>query len=74
MNLLKFTFAEDRRVEEIFEQIIELAGSSALVMGMANIGGPGLDVVRYFANRGAAVRGRGEREPGRELCGMMNEE
>ncbi|MDZ4779755.1 MAG: poly-gamma-glutamate synthase PgsB [Planctomycetia bacterium] len=52
MNLLKFTFAEDRRVEEIFETVVELAGASALVMGMANIGGPGLDVVRYFANRG----------------------
>ncbi len=52
MNLLKFTFAEDRRVEEIFETVVELAGNSALVMGMANIGGPGLDVVRYFANRG----------------------
>jgi len=57
MNLLKFTFAEDRRVEEIFESIVELAGRSALVMGMANIGGPGLDVVRYFANRGVPARG-----------------
>ncbi len=57
MNLLKFTFAEDRRVEEIFETIVELAGRSALVMGMANIGGPGLDVVRYFANRGVPARG-----------------
>jgi poly-gamma-glutamate synthase PgsB/CapB len=57
MNLLKFTFAEDRRVEEIFETIVELSGRSALVMGMANIGGPGLDVVRYFANRGEPVRG-----------------
>lgn len=58
MNLLKFTFAEDRRVEEIFESIVELAGRSALVMGMANIGGPGLDVVRYFANRGVPARGK----------------
>lgn len=52
MNLLRFSFAEGRRVEEIFETVVELAGTSALVMGMANIGGPGLDVVRYFANRG----------------------
>lgn len=56
LNLLKFTFAEDRRVEEIFETVVELAGESALVMGMANIGGPGLDVVRYFANRGRLKR------------------
>lgn len=48
---LKLSFAEDRRVDEIFETIIELAGQSSLVMGMANIGGIGLDLVRYFANR-----------------------
>lgn len=44
-------FAEDRRVEEIFEAVVELSGKSSLAMGMANIGGVGLDVVRYFANR-----------------------
>ncbi len=51
LNPLKLKFAEDRRVEEIFETVIELSGKSSLVMGMANIGGPGLDLVRYFANR-----------------------
>ena len=45
------SFAENRRVDEIFENIIELAGESSLVMGMANIGGIGMDLVRYFANR-----------------------
>ncbi|QDT64169.1 poly-gamma-glutamate synthase PgsB [Calycomorphotria hydatis] len=45
------SFAEDLRVEEIFERVIDLAGRSALVMGMANIGGVGLDLVRYFNNR-----------------------
>ena len=45
------SFAEDRRVDEIFETIIELAGPSALVMGMANIGGVGLELTRYFSNR-----------------------
>ena len=40
-----------RRIEEIFEQIVELSGPSALVMGMANIGGQGLDLVRHFSNR-----------------------
>ncbi len=48
---MKMTFAEDRRVDEIFELIVELSGSGSLAMGMANIGGIGLDVVRYFANR-----------------------
>ncbi len=51
MDSLKLVFAEDRKADEIFERIIELSGGSALVMGMANIGGIGLDVVRYFANR-----------------------
>lgn len=44
-------FAEDRRVEEVFETIISRVDSSALVMGMGNIGGPGLPLVRYFRNR-----------------------
>ncbi len=48
---LKLAFAEDMRVDEIFELIVELSGPSSLVMGMANIGGPGLTVTRYFANR-----------------------
>ena len=48
---MKISFAEDRRVDEIFETVVELAGDSALVMGMANIGGVGLELVRYFANR-----------------------
>jgi gamma-polyglutamate synthase len=51
MDMHKVVFAENRRVEEIFEVILEQTGRSALVMGMGNIGGPGLDVVRYFHNR-----------------------
>lgn len=51
LDPLKLVFAENRRTEEIFETIIELSGKSSLAMGMANIGGVGLDVVRYFANR-----------------------
>jgi gamma-polyglutamate synthase len=47
----KLVFAEDLRIEEIFERILELSGSRSLVMGMANIGGPGLDLVRHFRNR-----------------------
>lgn len=48
---LHMTTAEDGSVEEIFERIVELAGPRALVMGMANIGGPGLALVRHFRNR-----------------------
>jgi poly-gamma-glutamate synthase PgsB/CapB len=47
----KLVFAENVRVDDIFEICIELSGPSALVMGMANIGGQGLEVVRYFKNR-----------------------
>ncbi len=47
----RITYAEDRRVEEIFEQIVELVGTSALVIGVANIGGQGLELARYFNNR-----------------------
>lgn len=47
----KFVTVEDMSVDEIFETIVGLGGRSALVMGMANIGGQGLDVVRYFKNR-----------------------
>jgi poly-gamma-glutamate synthase PgsB/CapB len=47
----KLVFAEDHPAEDIFERIVELTGRRSLAMGMANIGGIGLDVVRYFANR-----------------------
>jgi poly-gamma-glutamate synthase PgsB/CapB len=48
-----FVFAEGQSVEEVFERIIGLVGSSALVMGMGNIGGSGLELARYFNNRAA---------------------
>jgi poly-gamma-glutamate synthase PgsB/CapB len=48
---LKIVFAEDQTVDGLFEIVVELSGKSSLVMGMANIGGMGLDIVRYFANR-----------------------
>lgn len=47
----RIVLVEDLRVDEIFERIVALVGSSALVMGMGNIGGQGLDLVRYFSNR-----------------------
>jgi poly-gamma-glutamate synthase PgsB/CapB len=48
---MQLVLAEQRPVDELFEIIIDLCERSALVMGMGNIGGPGLDLVRYFRNR-----------------------
>lgn len=50
----RITVAEGESVEGIVERITDLAGQSALVMGMGNIGGPGLELVRYFAERSTA--------------------
>jgi gamma-polyglutamate synthase len=47
----RFVVVEDLGTDEIFERIIALVHSSAMVMGMGNIGGRGLDLVRHFANR-----------------------
>lgn len=51
-------YAEDQRIDEIFEVIADLAGPSALVIGVANIGGPGLDLVRFFRNRSKLISPR----------------
>ena len=42
---------EDAGVDEIFESLVGLVGRTGLVMGMGNIGGQGLELVRYFRNR-----------------------
>lgn len=47
----KVVFAENKAPADIFEIIVGLIGSSALVMGMGNIGGPGLPLVQFFKNR-----------------------
>lgn len=51
IDSLKIVLAEERKADEVFERVIELSGESSMVMGMANIGGIGIDLVRYFANR-----------------------
>lgn len=43
--------AEGERVDQIFERVVELGAPSALVIGVANIGGDGLELVRFFRNR-----------------------
>jgi hypothetical protein len=37
---------------ELFETLVDLAGCSALIVGMGNIGDNGLDIARVFRNRG----------------------
>ncbi len=54
------TSIEGSTTEEIVEVVLEVAGRSALVMGMGNIGGPGLELVRYFSNRGTTAEPAGE--------------
>jgi poly-gamma-glutamate synthase PgsB/CapB len=47
----RIIMAEHLPVGEVFEKVVALGSRSALVMGMGNIGGPGLDLVQYFRNR-----------------------
>ncbi len=47
----KFLYAEGMTVDRIFEEIVGLSGRSALVMGIGNIVGQGLELVNYFRNR-----------------------
>ncbi len=59
LDSTKLVFVEDAKVEQIFETIVSLVGRSALVMGMGNIGGQGLELGRYFRNRSAPGLERG---------------
>ncbi|HZO13026.1 MAG TPA: poly-gamma-glutamate synthase PgsB [Polyangiaceae bacterium] len=56
IDATKLVFVEGLPVEEVFERIVSLTGESALVMGMGNIGGDGLKLAAYFANRAAPER------------------
>ena len=47
----KFLSAEHQSEGDIFESIVELAGKSALVIGIGNTKGQGLSLVRFFRNR-----------------------
>jgi gamma-polyglutamate synthase len=51
ISVEKFLFAENQSESDIFESIIELAGKSALVIGLGNTKGRGLSLVRFFRNR-----------------------
>ena len=43
--------AEGESPAELFETLIDLAGQSALIVGMGNIGDNGLEIARFFRNR-----------------------
>ncbi len=47
----RVVYAEGLPASEIFEEIIAISGPSALVMGIGNIVGPGMELVNYFRNR-----------------------
>ena len=47
----KFVPADDFGVEQIFETLIGVSGEEALIVGMGNIGGQGIPLVRHFKNR-----------------------
>lgn len=49
----KLICAERMPTERVFEQIVEHVSTSALVMGIGNIVGPGMDLVKFFNNRRA---------------------
>jgi poly-gamma-glutamate synthase PgsB/CapB len=51
MPAIKLLPAERQNDNEIFEMIVELAGSSAIVVGMGNIKGQGLTLARFLRNR-----------------------
>lgn len=48
----RLVFVDQSHPADIFEILLGLAESSALVMGLGNIAGPGLALAEYFANRG----------------------
>ncbi len=47
----RFVYAEGLATSQIFEEIVGTSGESAMVMGIGNIVGPGLELVNYFRNR-----------------------
>jgi poly-gamma-glutamate synthase PgsB/CapB len=47
----KFIYAEGMKAGSVFEEVMGISGKSSMVMGIGNIGGPGLELVNYFRNR-----------------------
>ncbi|MCB1160635.1 MAG: poly-gamma-glutamate synthase PgsB [Leptospiraceae bacterium] len=51
VDSMKISFVEGKTCEQIFEAIIDKINGKAVIMGMGNIGGQGLELVQYFKNR-----------------------
>jgi poly-gamma-glutamate synthase PgsB/CapB len=60
----RIVYADTPSVEDIFEQIVGACGGNTLVIGMGNIGGQGLALVRFFRNRGHTAAVEAERRRG----------
>lgn len=56
----KIELAEGLGAEGVFERVVALAGPNALVMGMGNTAGAGLELADYFANRAAPTLPNGK--------------
>lgn len=54
----RLEIVEDAGEDQIFERVVGLIDDSALIFGMGNIGGQGLPLTRYFANRAHPKRGQ----------------
>jgi len=59
----KLEIAEEAGEDELFERVVGLVDESALVFGMGNIGGQGLPLTRYFANRAHPKRANARKRP-----------
>jgi hypothetical protein len=47
----KFILAENRSAESIFEEILSHCKKTSLVIGVGNIAGPGMELIKFFSNR-----------------------
>jgi hypothetical protein len=54
---LKLTSLEGESPAAVFEELVDAAGRSALVVGAGNIAGIGLELVRHFENRSRLPEG-----------------
>lgn len=47
----RIIFAERQTVSQIFEELLSVSGHQTLFVGVGNIKGPGLELVKFFKNR-----------------------
>ncbi|MCU0849079.1 MAG: poly-gamma-glutamate synthase PgsB [Spirochaetes bacterium] len=58
MDPRHFINAEDLVTESVFEEILNYCKKATLVMGIGNIAGPGLELIKYFSNRSQIMQQR----------------